>query len=339
MISPSKVYIGEFLYEPRNLAKSVAFSPDGVYALSGHGDGTIRLWDVSVGREVKRFEGHTGTIFSVGFTPAGNQVLSGSSGYGKDREKMDNTMRLWDVATGKELRQMRGAMDNFLSVAICPGGVYAVSGHSDKSIWLWEIDTDREPKKFGSWFSAQHEKSVSTVSFSPDGKFIVSGSADGTILLWNSKTRRHIAKLVPKRRTGITSLDISPDGRYIVSAGIDGTVGLWEIETSQQYDRHFSGHKAIVNRVYFSPDGSRVLSASGSPVFDMMGPIRGKFEDCTIRLWDVKTGKQIKIFLIEGSMGGASTPVESVAFSPDGRYVLSGSMDGTVLLFSLEVDK
>ena len=81
------------------LVTSVAFSPDGRYALSGSWDETIRLWEVSTGREVRTLKGHSGWVTSVAFSPDGRYALSGS---------WDETIRLWEVSTGREVRTLKG---------------------------------------------------------------------------------------------------------------------------------------------------------------------------------------------------------------------------------------
>ena len=79
---------------------SVAFSPDGRYALSGSWDKTMKLWEVSNGREIRTFQGHSWTVTSVAFSPDGSYALSGSG---------DNTMKLWEVSSGREIRTFQGS--------------------------------------------------------------------------------------------------------------------------------------------------------------------------------------------------------------------------------------
>lgn len=78
---------------------SVAFSPDGWYALSGSNDKTLKLWDIATGREIRTFKGHSKMVYSVAFSPDGRYALSGS---------WDSTLKLWDIATGREIRAFKG---------------------------------------------------------------------------------------------------------------------------------------------------------------------------------------------------------------------------------------
>ena len=114
-----------------DLVPSVAFSPDGRFALSGSADKTLILWDVATGDPVRTFTEHTDWVRSVAFSPDGRFALSGS---------FDNTLILWDVATGYPVRTFRGHTYWVLSVAFSPDGRFALSWSDDGTIRLWDTD-------------------------------------------------------------------------------------------------------------------------------------------------------------------------------------------------------
>jgi len=281
---------------------SVAFSPDGRFALSGSGDRTMSLWNVASGKEIRSFAGHTKIVKSVSFSPDGRFALSGSG---------DKTLRLWDVATGKEIRSFAGHAANVFSVVFSPDGRFALSGSGDKTLRLWDVATGKEIRSF-----ARHADSVYSVAFSPDGRFALSGSDDKTMRLWDIRTGEELRSF-PGFSEGVYSVAFSPDGRFVLSGCLDKNLRLWNVATGKDI-LSFAGHTKSVYSVAFSPDGRFVLSGGG---------------DETMRLWDMATGKEIRKFV------GHTAPIWSVAFSPDGKYVLSGSSDATLRLWDVTTGK
>jgi WD40 repeat protein len=111
-------------------SESVALNHNGKRAVSGGGDWVVRLWDVETGREMRVFEGHTKTVWSVCFTPDGRSILSGSE---------DGSIRLWDVESGRELHRFEGHQGGVRSITVSADGRFVLSGSNDKTIRLWEL--------------------------------------------------------------------------------------------------------------------------------------------------------------------------------------------------------
>jgi hypothetical protein len=120
------------------------------------------------------------TVLSVAVTPDGQYVVSGSS---------DNTVRLWELATGKEVRRFTGHEWIVWSVAVTPDGKYVVSGSGDNTVRLWELATGKEVRRFTG-----HESTVWSVAVTPDGKYVVSGSGDKTVRLWDLATGKEVRR-------------------------------------------------------------------------------------------------------------------------------------------------
>ena len=326
-----------------NSVDAVAFSPDGRYALSGSWDSSIKLWDVATGRELRTFRGHLKSVNAVAFSPNARYILSGSS---------DHTLKLWNLASGQEIHTFKGHSNKVNTLAVSRDGRYVVSGSSDKTLKLWEITSGRELRTFKG-----RSEPVSVVAFSPDGRYTLSGGWDKTLILWDAASGRKIGAF--KGHSGrITAAAFSPDSRYILSGSRDTTLKLWRVETKKEI-RTFKGHSHDINGVAFSPDGRYVLSGSNlsndNKTLKLWDVVSGKqirsfqgenvesaafspdgryilsaaWDRDTLALWDVTSGKKLRTFQ------GHSKSVYAVAFSPKGRYAVSGSRDNTVRLWDV----
>jgi uncharacterized delta-60 repeat protein len=270
---------------------SVAFSPDGKYVVSGSQDNTARVWETAKGEEP--FISIDYAARSVAFSPDGKYVVSGSD---------DKTARVWEVATGKEVARMTHD-DSVESVALSPDGKYVVSGSNDYTARVWEAATGKEVARM------THDDSVESVAFSPDGKYVVSGSQDRTARVWEAATGKEVARMTHDSYE--ISVAFSPDGKYVVSGSRDNTARVWEVATGKEMAR--MTHDDPVESVAFSPDGKYVVS--------------GSWND-TARVWEAATGKEMARMTHDDSVTSGTSyddSVVSVAFSPDGKYVVSGS--------------
>jgi WD40 repeat protein len=141
--------------------QSIAFSPNGLYALSGGNDATVHLWELITSKKLFALTGHKGTVWTVCFSPDGNRALSSGD---------DKIIRLWNLHTGQELLSMEGHTQSVRTVMFSPDGRMALSGSFDKSIRLWDLTTGREIYKIET-------------PVQQDGRQIVSFSIDGSIIL------------------------------------------------------------------------------------------------------------------------------------------------------------
>ena len=277
---------------------SVIFNHDGKQLISSSEVGTIKLWDIDTGREIRTFLGHTHSANSISLSSDGKQIISGSA---------DKTVKLWDIDIGLEIKTFSAHTGSVNSVCFSPDGKFIISGSDDKTVKLWDIDTGLETKAFSG-----HTHAVNSISINPNGKHIISCFA-GTIKLWDIDTGQEI-KTFSNHASLVISVGFSPDGKQIISGSADKTVKLWDIDTDQEI-KTFSGHTSSVWAVNFSPNGKQLINGS---------------YDRTITLWDIDIGSKVNAF------SGHTGLVRSVSFSPNGKQIISGSWDGTTKLWNID---
>ncbi|WP_437913721.1 pentapeptide repeat-containing protein [Sorangium sp. So ce302] len=338
--APPRPSGADLMWIPASSCNAVAWNPSGDLLATGHGDGSVRLWDVVSGRAIRGIAGHLGPVNSVAFSPDGRTLASGSD---------DSSVRLWKVESGRVLRVFEGHGVGVRSVVFSADGRTLASG-AGRAMRLWKVDSGHVLRVFeghGNW--------VNSVVFSPDGRTLASASDDMTVRLWEVESGRAL-RVFEGHGLMVTSVAFRPDGRALASGSRDMTVRLWEVESGQVL-RVFEGHGARVNSVVFSPDGRTLASGSNDTSVRLWevdsGQVLRVFEshshdvmsvafspdgrtlalepnDTTVRLWEVESGRVLR------TLGGHGKAVTSVAFSPGGRTLASGSHDTNVRLWEVE---
>ena len=244
----------------------VAISPDGRLGLSGSFDRTARTWDLATGAEVRRLERHGGSVGCVAFSPDGRLAATGGGGEYRDGlflKGPDNSVRLWDVSTGREVLHYGGHTHWVHGMAFSPDGRLIASCALDPSIRVWDPTTGKEWRRFTA------ERAIWNVAFSPDARLLA--SAGDNLRLWDLESGWDTGMRYADGGRGIGSVAFAPDGRRLLSTGLDDAMRLWEIGTGRELAALVS-HEAAAGAVVFTPDGQRVVAAC---------------KDNSIRVWEI----------------------------------------------------
>ncbi|HSW45534.1 MAG TPA: protein kinase [Phycisphaerae bacterium] len=356
----------------KNEISCVAYSPDGKQVVSGEsisltgGSSRISIWDSATMKSIMELPGHPGAVLCVAYSPDGRRIASGG-GIAPTVRDARGTLKTFDSATGEEVLSLSGHEGFVDSVAYSPDGKLLVTAgaphtpafgmEADRTLKIRNATTGEELCTYSA-----HNHGGRAAAWSPDGTRIFSGGMDGRLKAWPSTTspeaREWHAHAGPALR-----IVFSPDGRRIASSGgqgesarpagqtPDNTVRVWDFDTGSPL-LVMSAHTNAVPGLAWSPDGQHIASGS---------------VDLTIRVWNSRTGEQeLELTKLEGvaqhvafspdstllagiagravtvwkiadsSVAGQYRLTEApltIAFSPDGRWIATGSPSGEIKLW------
>ena len=306
---------------------TVAFSPDGKRLASTSWNpldpGTpseVKVWDATTGHELLSLNGgsgarrsgsrmatttaegmvslnHTGGVQTVVFSPDGKRLASASH---------DQTVKVWDSASGQETLTLIGFTGPVRHVEFSPDGKRLASASNDPTVKIWDTTSGRVLLTLKG-----HRLQVWSVAFSPDGKRLASASNDGTMNVWDAATGEVLLTL-EGHIAMIYSVSFSPDGKRLVSAG-GWAARVWDAASGELL-LTLKAHTrfGLASSVAFSPDGKRLATTSWNPLD------RGKQSE--VKVWDATTGQEML------TLKGRNDKPANAAFSADGtRLAWAGS--------------
>lgn len=307
--SPSRAAAPQPILEPvrtfsrhERQVRAVNFSPDGKRAVSAGFGGVVRLWEVGSGEQIReyqkhRFQGQSKPVRKAIVSPDGSRILSAGE---------RGLIRSYDVAGGEEMVEHIGHGHNIWAAAIAGDGKHVVSGDQDGLVRFWGAHSGELV-----WQFDQHSDIVYDVRFSPDGRSILSCSKDRSIRLIDAASGKQIRRFDGHRSAALCGA-FSPEMKRILTVGWGNDHHVWDLESGEHL-RQFTGIKAGLYDVEYLPSGLAIAAAN----------------DGTVRLIDPALGRQLDRVRVH------QEGVWSLAVSPDAQFGLSGSADGTAILWRL----
>lgn len=239
---------------------ALAVSDDGRRLASTSQDGAVSVWDLETGEKQWSATPDEGPAHSVVFGPADQRLLAGSV----------KALTLWDLQAGEVLKTIEGHMWWVLALAMDISGRLAVSGSRDRTMKVWDLDSETELHSFAMQWP------VNAVAITPAADRVLCGAGDNSITVWDLATATLTGTLTG-HRAPVNSVAITPDGRRALSGSNDGTLRLWDLDRLID-DRVLGTHDEPVNSVAISADGRLALSGS---------------DDRTMKVWDLERAEEV----------------------------------------------
>jgi WD40 repeat protein len=289
--------------------RGVAFSPDGKRLAAGCGNHAV-VWDVGTRRVLAVLTGHSGSIYSVAFSPDGGLIATASA---------DDTARLWNGHDYTMLRILSGHSDQLAAVAFSGDGRVLTASY-DRTARVWDATS-------GALLTiiAGEPGSVTAAIFSPDDRWVVTGGEQGVVRIWspNGALSSQLNHKFHDQRVAVKHAALSPDGKHAatVPSRLPGAL-LWKLDDPEPAKLvGIIDREREINGAIFSPDGLRLLTWS---------------DDGVTQLWDVSRIDDRSSYRVVARMrGGHRGAVTAVQFSPDGKWVVTGGDDHEVVLWDL----
>ena len=350
--------------------KTVIYTPDGQYLLTGSRDKTIKLWDVETGRELRSFFGHTSTINDLDISADGKTFVSSSA---------DGSAIIWDILTGKPIKKFEASKDLLTSVALSNNGKYIVTAGYDNEAWLWDIKTGEKLQPFkvnsdkgrGYGIEVQFGSDNETIYFGNDNRTVTAfnlkgeklfekkpeegwcggcatfiatnekilvSSSNGASLNIHNLTTANIDKIIVKETDDNRAIALSNDSKYILQL----TDKLLNVYTTSGDSLFSISIKDNVNDIAFSPDGTTFATAD---------------DNLLINIYDIATGKivnELGGYKAKADKGGLDYNANSrwdyyikkytdlqndLDISPDGKYLVKAKLGSIARVWHLESGK
>lgn len=298
-------------FSSNDRVNDIRFSLDNKHLVSAGSDNFVRLWDLQgdsswvIGR-------HEDQVLTVDIWS--DQIISGSR---------DGIIKSWRIGQENPDTVLQQHKDWVLRLRFAPNGEYFASTSRDKSAILWAPDFNHISILRG------HQYRVNDVAFSPNGKYILTASDDKKTILWDNEG--NLLKTFTGQSDFITAVSCNSEGEYFITASMDGTIKTWPIWIKEAHS--FGYFQDAVSSMDISADGSQILIGIHADT-RAEAMLAG-------RLPDPRPGRNAYLFNTNGDtlkiLQGHRHGITSVVLSPNNQFALTGSNDGTAILWDLQV--
>jgi len=294
----------------------VAWSPDGKRLVMGNVNGKVQTWDANTGLNVISYQAPhlQQRVEDVIWLPDGKSIAAGGD---------DALVWIWDAVTGKIRSTYPGHTNWVISLACSPDGRYIASGSYDTTVQVWEAVTGLPLVIYSG-----HSGYVTSVAWSPDGRYIASSSFDTTVQIFEAATGRHIFTY-SRHSAAVYTVAWSPDGRHLASGDVNGIVKVWPValfeSNGQPQNRIVVVYKQRINTNLSNDNRNMAVQAvAWSPDSNNIASVAHDIE-----IWNSQTGKHLFTYTNHNN-----SLAEVCAWSPNGRYIASGGIEGTVQVWN-----
>ena len=286
--------------------RGLAFSGDNKLCATGHGDGSLIIWDVFEKSVIGKYQHREGWINSIAMSQNGDVIISGGG---------DDICYLWekDASDKYILTELKGHEDRIWFLTISDDGRFAASGSDDKTVRVWDLKDRKEIRCF-----KKHTRWVQALAFNHDNTLLASSGGDGKIYLWDieGNNSEPVTEL-PGHDDSVLSLSFSFDNNRLLSGSRDQSVRIWDV-SNQHTQSKLNGHEDRITCACFSIDGLKLFTGSN---------------DRTIRLWVAETGKPI------GDPFQIQSSVSALKDTPTGDLVWSGCDNGSIEIWNIRTSR
>lgn len=284
------------VWDPFSHYNTTAYAPDGKTFIAGGSSPVASLWDAETFQVLHTFSVQDTGVGGFAYSPDSSLVALAS---------WDDRAYIYNVATGALLQTLT-LNDNINSIDFSPDGTKVVTANQDGTAIIWNVGTGEKIKTFNQ------EEILGEVDFSPDGSLIATSSIGKIARIWGVTTGNLVHEL-NKHTNSVYFIEFSPDGKSLLTSGADGALMLWDVQSGQL--------KKVYSKPLVSPNGDASFSPDGNY-------IAWAVPGTEIHLIKLDTDEVVRVFKVKNIGDNSGFTTDSVKFSPDGRYLLTGNRDG-----------